>query len=461
MSTNSIITELLNKGSDEQLEIVDYVDVDVALKTICAFLNGNGGWFLMGPFKQDNTAEQLNNIVEQIQEAALQRIFPQPLIDVRHEPYKENIFILSNIIKGSRQPYSFDKKYYVRSGKHTKAANEDEISLLLRSSNSYASTWEKIMVFDGEIEDLDDQEIIKTVDRGVENKRANSLPKEPFEFLSYFQLVEGHRVTNGAMVLFGKDPIRFLPQSRVRIAVMPHGKTGSVYSDSRNIESNLFTTYQQILEFLVRNIAQISSFEHDRGDRNDSLAIPFQVLDEAVVNALVHRDYGNLSGEIVINLLPDCLEIINPGEMPDSLVVMKSQVQPHHSILRNPTIAHMFFLRQKMEKVGRGLSMIYDELTKNGKRAPEWTCENGFTVLRLFTTIAQTDLNERAFQFLSHINTGQEFSREQYQESFQGSISERTARNDIALILEGKWAKKIGDSHQTRYVRTSKELPIR
>ncbi len=461
MSMNSIIADLLAKGSDEQLEVVDYVDVDVALKTICAFLNGNGGWFLMGPFKQDNTPEQLNSIVEKIQEAALQRIFPQPLIDVRQETYKDVFFILSNIIKGSRQPYSFDKKYYIRSGKQTKVANEDEISLLLRSSNSYASTWEKMMVFEGEIDNLNNEEIIKTINLGIENKRAANLPKEPFEFLSYFQLVEAHRVTNGAMVLFGREPIRFLPQSRVRIAVMPHGKTGSRYSDTHSIETNLFAAYQQTIEFVVRNIPQVSSFEHDRGDRDDSLAIPFQVLDEAIVNALVHRDYGNLSGEIVINLLPDCMEIINPGEMPDSLVVMKSQVQPHHSILRNPTIAHMFFLRQKMEKVGRGLSLIYDELTKNGKRAPEWTSENGFTVLRLFTTAAQTYLSERAFQFLSHINTGQEFSREQYQESFQGSISERTARNDIALILDGKWAKKVGNSHQIRYIRTAKELPAR
>jgi ATP-dependent DNA helicase RecG len=459
MSINSIISDLLIKGSGEQLEIATHVDIDAALRTICAFLNGNGGWFLMGPFKQDNAAAQLNNIVDQIQSDALQRIFPQPLIDVRHETYKENIFILSNVISGSRQPYSFDKKYYVRSGIQTKAANEDEISLLLRTSNSYVSTWEKMMVFDGEVEDLDNQEINNTINFGNLNNRANSLPKEPFEFLSYFQLVDGNRVTNGAMILFGKEPIRFLPQSRVRITLMPHGRTGSRYSDSRMIENNLFVTYTQALEFLVRYIPQVSSFEHDRGERDDVLAIPFQVLDEALVNALVHRDYGNLSGEVVINFLPECLEIINPGEMPDSLVVMKSQIQPHHSILRNPNIAHMFFLRQKMEKVGRGLSLIYDELTKNGMRAPEWTCENGFTVLRLFMTTVQTDLNERAFQFLSHINTGQEFSREQYQESFQGNISERTARNDIALILEGKWIKRIGDSYQTRYVRTSKELP--
>lgn len=459
MSTISIIPELLIADNPAQIERVNNIDFDVVLKTICAFLNTNGGWLLLGPLGEDNTEEQLIEIVNNLLTNALERITPQPLLDAKVEKAKDKFYILVNVVRGSRQPYAFDKRYFVRDASVTRTANEDDISILLRTSDSFVSSWEKMMVFEAEVLDLNRDEIKSTIIASKNNGRGRTLPDDPFNFLSYFQMVDGERIRNSAMVLFGREPIKFLPQARIRLHNMPRGVTADTYANSKLIESNLLVAYEQVISFLESWIPTRSKFSNEKGDREDRLAIPFEALDEAVVNALVHRDYGNLSGEIVINVCPEYVEIINPGEMPNNVVVMKTKVQPHHSIFRNPTIAHMFFLRDRMEKVGRGLALISETTTQSGLRSPEWICENGFTVLTLYMTDAVFELNDRAFQFLSGLSNGDEFVTKTYLSSFEGTISERTARNDINVMLDGKWIEKTGDSRQTRYIRTNKVLP--
>lgn len=73
----------------------------------------------------------------------------------------------------------------------------------------------------------------------------------------------------------------------------------------------------------------------------------------------------------------DKIEIINSGEIPSDIITGKNKIQEHHSVLRNPTIAHMFYLRGKIEKLGRGLSLIKSRFDELKLKAPEWTTQSG------------------------------------------------------------------------------------
>lgn len=266
-------------------------------------------------------------------------------------------------------------------------------------------------------------------------------------------------VKNGSIVLFGEDPVRFMSQCRIRITVMPHGKTGSRFDDTLLIEDNLFTSYNRLKDYFTRNLPMVSEFKHDDWNRTTREKYPMEALDEAILNALVHRDYADLSGEITINIYRDKIEIINSGEIPMDIISKKNIIAEHHSVLRNPTIAHMFWLRGKIEKTGRGLSLILDGFTEFGLRMPEWTTQSGYTTLTLYGTAKQIEINERMFSFLKPLKTGEQFLREDYEKFHGGSISEKTARNDIAKFLKGKWVNRIGEGPTTKYVRTNKELP--
>lgn len=461
MSRSSFIKELLKQKGSEQIEFLNEFNIDSILQSVCSFLNTEGGWIIVGHTGKSlvGIPELNDNDIDELQHNINDRIFPQPLVYVQREVYEEKNVALINVLKGSRQPYSLDKKYYVRSAKESRTASPDDISLLLRSSNEYNSTWEKLTTIDATFDDLDIAEIERTVLEANKIGKGKNLPDNLQEFLSYFQLFDYSTVKNGAIVLFGKEPIKFLAQCRIRITVMPAGKTANRYEDTELIEDNLFVSFNKVREYFQKNLPMVSEFPNDSWDRINREKYPSEALDEAVVNAMVHRDYGDMSGEITINIYGNKIEIINSGEIPPDIIKGKSTIEAHHSVLRNPTIAHMFYLRGKMEKLGRGLSLIKDRFVELGQQTPEWSTQSGYTTLTLFGAPKPIDINERMVLFLKELNPEVKFSREDYMEFFKGKIKERTARADIQKLTDGGWLGKTGEGPTTKYHRTRKKLP--
>lgn len=457
----SFIAELIQHKENIEIEFVAEFNSPQILQAICSFLNTQGGWVLVGYNGKEfrDISNNLENKLVELKQQISDEIFPQPLVDVRIEEYNNQQVLLVNVIKGSRQPYSYSKKYYVRSGSKTQAATPDEISLLLRTSNEYTSTWEKQTALDATLDDLVEQEINMTIKEAINFGRGKSLPSDISGFLNYFQLVDMNLVRNGSVILFGKDPVQFISQCQIRITVMPYGKTGSKFDDTLLIEDNLFVAFNRIQEYFVRNLPMISEFRHDQWDRTNRPKYPTDALDEAILNAMIHRDYADISGDITINIYADKIEIINSGEIPSDIITGKNKIQEHHSVLRNPTIAHMFYLRGKIEKLGRGLSLIKTRFDELKLKSPEWTTQSGYTTLTLFGISKPIDVNERMLDFIKTLKIGNEFTREDFELFFGGEISEKTARNDISKLLDGEWINRIGDGPSTKYVRTNKELP--
>ncbi|OJV56343.1 MAG: hypothetical protein BGO31_14745 [Bacteroidetes bacterium 43-16] len=461
MSINSFINELVRQQEDAQIEFLTEFNIAHILKSICAFLNTEGGWIVIGHTgkKLVGVADFTELDIKQLKDNINDKIFPQPLVYVQREEFEDKTISLINVLKGARQPYSLDRKYYIRSGSRLKEAGPDDISLLLRSSNEYTSTWEKLTTIDASFEDLKSSEIKHTVSEANKIGKGNNLPDSSEEFLSYFQLFDYGAVKNGAILLFGLSPTRFLAQCRIRITVLPEGKTGNRYEDTVLIEDNLFTSFERISDYFRKNLPMISEFNNDNWNRINREKFPSDALDEAIVNAMVHRDYGDMSGDITINIYPDKIEIINSGEIPPDIIKGKSTIEAHHSVLRNPTIAHMFYLRGKMEKLGRGLSLIKERFVDLGLQTPEWSTQSGYTTLTLYGVPKAIEINERMHIFLKQLDAKKKFTRDEYMEFFKDEIKERTARLDLQKMADGGWLSKMGDGPTTHYAKTAKKLP--
>ena len=461
MSAKSFIKELINQQEHNTIEFKTSWNVEAILKTICAFLNTEGGWIIVGHSEKELIGLQdiTEQTVNELKQNALQNIFPQPLVYVQLETANEKSIVLLNVLKGSRQPYSYQKKYFIRKGSQTLEASPDDLSSILRSSNQYTSSWEKLTTVDVKYTDLNENEVFSTINAANNLGKAKSLPESPKDFLSYFQLFDYTAVKNGAVILYGNEPTKFFTQCRIRITNMPEGATGDKFNDIEVIEDNLFVSFGRVMNYFKKNNPIVSEFHQDSPLRTDREKFPFPALDEAIVNAMVHRDYGDMSGEITINIHKDKIEIINSGEIPSDIITKKNRIESHHSVLRNPTIAHMFFLRGKMEKLGRGLSIIKKQFDELGLKSPEWTFQSGYTKLTLFGIKEEIKINDRMIHFLSEMHLDNAYSSEDYLEFFMGDIKERTARTDLQKLTEGGWLKKIGDGPQTRYLKTSKKLP--
>jgi ATP-dependent DNA helicase RecG len=461
MSAKTFIKELISQQEHNSLEFKTGWNVEAILKTICAFLNTEGGWIIVGHNEKEliGLPDITEQKVNELKRNALENIFPQPLVYVQLETVNEKSIVLLNVLKGSRQPYSYQKKYFIRKGSQTLEASPDDVSLILRSSNQYTSSWEKLTTVDAKYIDLNENEISATIIAANKLGKTKSLPESPKDFLSYFQLIDYTAVKNGAVILYGNEPTKFFTQCRIRITNMPEGATGDNFSDIEIIEDNLFVSFKRVMDYFKKNNPIVSEFHQDSPLRTDREKYPFAALDEAIVNAMVHRDYGDMSGEITINIHKDKIEIINSGEIPSDIITKKNKIESHHSVLRNPTIAHMFFLRGKMEKLGRGLSLIKKQFDELGLKSPEWTFQSGYTKLTLYGVKEEIKINERMIHFLSEMNPDNAYSSEDYMEFFMGDIKERTARMDLQKLTEGGWLKKIGDGPQTKYSKTKKKLP--
>ncbi|MGJ1518499.1 RNA-binding domain-containing protein [Sphingobacterium siyangense] len=457
MSIISFVNELVRNKNSEQVDFLTEFDMQEVLRSVCSFLNSDGGWIVVGHnglklIGIDGVGEDMAN---DLKANIYDRIIPQPLVYTQLEYVDDKGIILLNVMRGSKQPYSFDRKYYVREDNSAKEANRDDVSILLRTAKKHLSTWEKQTAIDAHLADLEETEISKCISSGNKLGRSSRLPDDVSEFLGYFDLSDYTGIKNGAVVLFGKRPTEFLFQCRIRIIALPEGRTGDHFADTLIIEDNLFEAFDQVSEYFTKRLPMLSEFKDSNWNRRDNEKYPVDALDEAIVNAMVHRDYGDAAGDITINIFHGKIEIINSGEIPADILNGKSTIKAHHSVLRNPTIAHMFYLRGKMEKLGRGLALIKERFKERKLPTPEWTTQSGYTKLTLFGEHEKIELNERMKMFLDKLKVGAEFTSTEYLSDF--GIAERTARKDISALMTGKWISKVGDGPTTKYKKIKSE----
>lgn len=449
------VESLLKENDRERLVCFVRLELSEVAKAVCAFLNSKGGRVLIGVDK-NRKVYPLPDLEQTLHELRLflhKEIVPESLIGLREEVFNDHQVILIEVIEGNRRPYSYRNQSFVRLDGQSIQADENEMSKLIRTQRVDEYSWEKSLALEASIEDLDLDEVAETIRLSNRLERSGRFsPDNQLHFLQSLQLLKNLQITNAAIVLFGKEPTYFLPQCRVRIVEFPDGKTGDRYDNTVLIEKNIFRAFRDIQDYFRKNIPRLSFFDEVEWRREDRMQFPSRALDEAVINAMMHRDYSDPTGEVLIAIYRERIEIINSGELPSGLKD-KNLKENHRSIPPNPGITHVVFLAGMIEKLGRGTLLITKTFRDIGLVPPTWVSSNGATTLTMDSRPIENVLNSRTSHFLDAFNSKEEFTREQYQQFFLEKISERTARNDISVLLDGRWIEKIGDGAFTRYIK--------
>lgn len=140
---------------------------------------------------------------------------------------------------------------------------------------------------------------------------------------------------------------------------------GSIFDDAlddKEYEGNLIYLLQSGCEF-IRNNSKVR-FEKKARYRIDKPDYAERAVTEALVNALIHRDYLVMGSEIHIDMFDDRVEIYSPGGMYKGQEIQKRNILEVGSIRRNPIIADLFHRMKFMERRGSGLKKIIDETAK-------------------------------------------------------------------------------------------------
>ena len=140
---------------------------------------------------------------------------------------------------------------------------------------------------------------------------------------------------------------------------------GSVFDDAlddKEFEGNLIYLLRSASDF-VKNNSKVR-FYKDVEYRVDKPDYAERAVTEALVNALIHRDYIVSGSEVHIDMYDDRLEISSPGGMFDGKAVQEHAITDIGSMRRNPVIADLFHRMKFMERRGSGLKKIISETEK-------------------------------------------------------------------------------------------------
>lgn len=192
-------------------------------------------------------------------------------------------------------------------------------------------------------------------------RRAKGLPlpegANTRELLEHLKLLNNERLTNAAVLLFGRAPQRFLMSSVIKCAHFHGTEVCKPIPFYRVYKGTAFDLVDQAVEFVLGKIALSVGTRAKSVQAPVSYEIPMDVIKEAIVNAVAHRDYTSI-GSVQVMLFADRLEVRNPGRLPPGLTLEKLR-EPHASIPGNPLLAESLYLAKYIERMGTGtLAMI-------------------------------------------------------------------------------------------------------
>ncbi len=177
--------------------------------------------------------------------------------------------------------------------------------------------------------------------------------------------------TNAGILFFGYSPQDHIPQSEVVCVLFRETVGASRYADRKIVTGTLQDVIDGTEAFLNRYIAVGARIEGWK--RIDIPEYSIEVLREAVINAVVHRDYSRRGERVHVFYYPDRVEVHSPGLLLPGITVEQKEHGVVQSKLRNPVLAGLLStIPGYMEQIGSGVRFMLDETKRLELPAPQF-----------------------------------------------------------------------------------------
>lgn len=403
------LQEVIRNGESSGVEFkLDAVENYDLAKEIVAFANLQGGVAILGV--DDNGAVQGTtraNLEEWVMELCRVKIDPPiiPYFEVHadFEPGK-HVAVL-RVLQGPSKPYARvhnqHRTYYIRVGTTSREASAEELERMFQEAGRLRYGFKPVpgAAFD----DLDPRRLKDYFGRVLEQDHPPDEDKSAWETLLgnlELMVAAGDRSvpTVDGMLLFGRNPKRFLPQSGVRAIAYPGNERAYAARADQELVGPLVSLYslagsppepvlvenglvEQALDFVVRNTQPEARIEN--GVRVDKPAYPPDVLREGIVNALVHRDYTIAGTDVSLTIFENRLEIASPGRLPNTATV--EALKTGFRYARNQTLVNVMRDYRYVDFRGMGIrdKIIPGMLAHSGKEPVFAEAAHSFVVTLL------------------------------------------------------------------------------
>ncbi len=466
--TEKEIIRLLEKGETHKVEYKPSLsDTDRIIEVVCSFANTKGGVVLVGIKEEresvkdrvigiDIGKQTIGRLANRIIDKSDPRIYPN--IQVVKISGKDIISI--EVTEGRDKPYTASGKPFIRVGNVTKQMKRSEYEKMLLDKSKAKLRFDTQICDSSNWKDIDEKKVKWFLKKAMAERNLDIDRAIPIkEAMHRLKLMHNGKLTNAAILIFGKDPQKFFIQAKVRCARFK-GITAQEFIDIKIIDGNIIDQIDNAEKFVLSHIkkaAKIIMFE-----RQEVWEYPPEALREAIVNAVCHRDYFS-TGNVQIGIYDDRIEIWNPGKLPEPLTpaMLKGE---HQSIPHNPLIANAFFLIRYIEQWGKGTNKIIEWCKGHGLKEPDFEESGGSFAVRFPApenildlvpekrglNLKELALNERQIEALRvMVNDEKTMTNAIYREMFK--TSDRSASRDLKDLVQKGLVRRKGKRRAAEY----------
>lgn len=346
------------------------------LKSVSAFANTIGGTLFFGVDndKKPYPIENLQYVSDKISELINARIKPTPLYVLT--PFNEdgNTIIAVKIYSGTATPYYYEadgiREAYVRSGNESIVAPRHILNeLVLKGTNQ---------TYDTLATGYRKSDYSFTFLEATFYEKTNTRMTEA-DYRSFGLVREDGLLTNAGVLFADQAVYRHNRLFCTRWNGLTKTSILGEASDDKEIEGGILQQLYSAMDFVRNNtkkkwrksgMVRIENPEYDE-----------EAVREAIVNAIIHREYTRLGAEVTVNIYDNRMEIVSPGSMFSGKKIAKEVTEVVASERRNPILADLFARMNFMERRGSGLKKMTDRTNKlfnDGKNHVEFSSDDGF-----------------------------------------------------------------------------------
>ena len=400
------VQELIRNGENSGVEFkLDTIqNVDLA-KELVAFANLQGGVVLLGVaddgMVQGTTRE---NLEEWVMELCRSKIDPPiiPYFEMHREFEPGKHVAVVRVIPGPSKPYARmhnqHRTYYIRVGTTSRDASPEELQRMFQEAGLLRYGLKPVP--GAAFGDLDLRRLLDYFGRVLQQDHPADYDTAGWQsLLANLELmvrVEDRYVpTADGILLFGRNPKTFLPQSGVRAVAYSGNQPSYSARADRELVGPMVPLYsvvgrpaeivlietglvEQALDFVSRNTQPEGKIEN--GARVDRWSYPADVLREVIVNALVHRDYTIAGTDVALTIFDDRLEVSSPGRLPNTATI--ESLKSGFRYARNQTLVNVMRDYRYVDFRGMGIrdKIIPGMRAHNGTEPELIESAHGFSV---------------------------------------------------------------------------------
>ena len=385
------IQDILRREENRVMEAKKTTGELVAgMQSGCAFLNTEGGWLFFGvhPVSLKMLGQDVSDRTRQEIAREMRKFSPAVDLSARYievpgRPGQQIIAIRFPAPGVFSAPYTYDGRPYYKVENTTMQMPREMFDERIRLSDPKKFSWELKPCPHAAWDDIDEKTLVNAVNEGINKGRipadASAAATVADRLRPFNVLTADDVLTNGAIALFGKNPVRFFPHCRVRLARF-EGTIMDKFRDQVVVEANLFQQLQAIEDFCRKHL--FLSGDQNEFDSKNELTVPLKVIREASLNLLIHRTWWSEAMTPSVAVFDDRIEFMNPGAFPAGTTPEEFRRKPH-SLPVNEAIAGALFKSGKSEGWGRGILNIYTGCKEAGLPEPEYDFVTHFVSLTI------------------------------------------------------------------------------